>query len=238
MMTRLTTTAAVIALTAGTAAYADSHDGDAMEQTEQSAEQTMESAGETVENAGEATANAAEDAGEATADAAEEMGEDVEQAAENAAAEGEQAMEEAGDEMAEAGEEMEQEAEEMANDAESLFANDTNMIRTRDITGGAVYAIDAEGGETDWDSTTTYDSVNSDWDNVGTIEDIVLNADGSFKGIVAEVGGFLDIGDKHVMIEINDAKFVPVEDQTYAVVTNFTADELDSMEGVDEAPYN
>ena len=38
-------------------------------------------------------------------------------------------------------------------------------------------------------------------------------------GIVAEVGGFLDLGDKHVMISVPDVNLVAVDDKTYAYVT-------------------
>ncbi|ANT63004.1 hypothetical protein AYJ57_21250 (plasmid) [Salipiger sp. CCB-MM3] len=185
-MKRLTTTAALIALTAGTAAYADNHN----------AEKAMENAEQAAQNTGQA----------------------IETETKETVAQGEQAMEKA---------------------ADDLFGNENDgLIRTRDITGGAVYAMDTEGEGSDWNPDMSYDSVEDGWEQVGEIEDIVLNADGSFKGIVAEVGGFLDMSDKHVMLEISDAKFVPIDDGSYSVVTNMTPDELDSLEDVDESPMN
>ena len=53
-------------------------------------------------------------------------------------------------------------------------------------------------------------------------------------GIVAEVGGFLDIGDKHVMISTPDVNLVAVDDQTYAYVTRLSEEELEALPGVDE----
>lgn len=213
-MKRLTTTAALIALVAGSAAYAQETSMDAAKDNADAAVQNAEQA---MENTGDAVA----------------------QETNEAVAEGEQALDAAGDEMAEAGAEMKQEAGEMASSADNMFnGSPDGLIRTRDITGGAVYAVDADGDMSDWDEGMTYDTVSEDWDNVGEIEDIVLNSDGSFRGIVAEVGGFLDIGDKHVLLEIDNAKFVPIDDGEYSVVTNMTKDQLMELQDIDEGPMN
>jgi len=70
----------------------------------------------------------------------------------------------------------------------------TEMIRTRDITGAEVYTTNS-------DANQTFDRVEEDWNNIGEVEDVVLDRDGQMIGVIAEVGGFLDIGDKHVFIE-------------------------------------
>merc|ERR1711974_24002 len=87
------------------------------------------------------------------------------------------------------------------------------LIRTRDITGGNVYTTN-EADDEGWDGAT-YDAIGDNWNQIGEIEDIVLSKDGQMKGIVAEVGGFLDLGDKHVMIAVEDVRLVPVDDKTY-----------------------
>jgi hypothetical protein len=111
------------------------------------------------------------------------------------------------------------------------------LIRTRDITGGEVYTIN-EADDEGWDPEFMYESVGADWNQIGTIEDIVLDRSGQMVGIVAEVGGFLDIGDKHVLIEVNDLNLVAVDDRTYTYVTRMSEEELESMEGVDEGFWN
>lgn len=107
------------------------------------------------------------------------------------------------------------------------------LIRTRDITGGAIYTLnesDDEGWEMDW----TYDQVANDVNEIGSIEDIVLTADGQFAGIVGEIGGFLDIGDKHVYIEVDNIKLVPVDDSSYAFITRLNEEELEKLPDADE----
>jgi len=111
------------------------------------------------------------------------------------------------------------------------------LIRSRDITGGPIYTLNAADDE-GWDSDVMYDDVGTDWNEIGEIEDIVLSADGQMVGIVAEVGGFLDIGDKHVLISVDDVNLSPLDDGTYIYVTWMNEEELESMQGVDEGPWD
>ena len=127
---------------------------------------------------------------------------------------------------------------EMAEGAGTTDMSDpAQLIRTRDITGGEVYTVNQANDE-GWDPEFTYDEVGADWNQIGTIEDIVLNHSGEVVGIVAEVGGFLDIGDKHVMLEIQDLNLVAVDDREYMYVTRYSEEELENMEGVDEGFWN
>lgn len=117
----------------------------------------------------------------------------------------------------------------------------TQLIRTRDITGGPVYTTNETydegswggGGEYTW-GWSGYEEVGADWNQIGEIEDVVLGTSGELVGVVAEVGGFLDIGDKHVMLRVGDVDLVPVDDQSYSLITRYSEEQLEEMEGVDE----
>ena len=108
-----------------------------------------------------------------------------------------------------------------------------NLIRTRDITGGNIYTMN-EADDEGWDPDMCYNEVGADWNEIGEIEDIILSKDGQMIGIVGEVGGFLDIGDKHVLISIDDVNLVPVDDKTYAFVTRLNEEQLEELPEVDE----
>lgn len=108
-----------------------------------------------------------------------------------------------------------------------------NLIRTRDITGGNIYTMN-EADDEGWDPDMRYNEVGADWNEIGEIEDIILSKDGQMIGIVGEVGGFLDIGDKHVLISIDDVNLVPVDDKTYAFVTRLNEEQLEELPEVDE----
>lgn len=117
----------------------------------------------------------------------------------------------------------------------------TQLIRTRDITGGPVYTTNETYDEGTWGGEgeytwgwSGYEEVGADWNQIGEIEDIVLDSSGQLIGVVAEVGGFLDIGDKHVMLRVGDVDLVPVDDHSYSLITRYSEEQLEEMEGVHE----
>ncbi|MEM7490765.1 MAG: PRC-barrel domain-containing protein, partial [Pseudomonadota bacterium] len=124
--------------------------------------------------------------------------------------------------------------------AQAQMADIGELIRTRDITGGPVYSIAPEYDEATWTDMDAdgygYDTIGygTDRSQIGEIEDIVLDDSGQMVGIVAEVGGFLDIGDKHVMVPVEDLRLVPVDDTSFSFVTRLSEEQLEEMEGVDE----
>lgn len=122
--------------------------------------------------------------------------------------------------------------------SEDIAGMEGGLIRSRDITGGAVYSMAPTEGDAAWNPQTMHDDVGADWEQIGEIEDLVLNEDGKVIGVVAEVGGFLDIGDKHVAISVSDLNLVAVDDANYAYVTRLSEETLEEMDGVDEGFWN
>jgi hypothetical protein len=121
-------------------------------------------------------------------------------------------------------------------DSTSLADMRGDLIRSRDITDGEVYAMNEM--DADWDADTEYSDVDPNWTEIGEIEDIVLSEGGQMVGIVAEVGGFLDMGDKHVLISVPDVSLVAVDDRNYSYVTRLTEEELEALPSVDEGFWN
>ncbi|UWR21243.1 PRC-barrel domain-containing protein [Sulfitobacter sp. S190] len=112
-----------------------------------------------------------------------------------------------------------------------------NLIRSRDITGGDIYTLNGPMDEDTWGNWEA-DGVGPDWNDIGEIEDIILDREGQMIGIVAEIGGFLDIGDKHVLLPIEDIRLTPVDDKTFVIVTRKTEEQLEEMDAVDEGWWN
>jgi hypothetical protein len=52
----------------------------------------------------------------------------------------------------------------------------------------------------------------ADGEEIGEVENVLLSADGKILSIVAEVGGFLDIGDTHVSVPWDQVAFSPALD--------------------------
>jgi PRC-barrel domain len=107
------------------------------------------------------------------------------------------------------------------------------LIRTRDITGGEVYTFATPLDDDTWGAYEA-DAIGNDWNEIGEIEDVILDRSGQMIGVVAEVGGFLDIGDKHVMIPVENLRLTPIDDRNYAIVTRYTEEQLEELQSVDE----
>jgi hypothetical protein len=82
--------------------------------------------------------------------------------------------------------------------ASYLDAAGPNNVLASQLIGMRVYAVDA-----DVDDSKAYPAdARKDWDDVGEVNDVVLDWDGSIKAVVLGVGGFLGIGEKDVAIEM------------------------------------
>ncbi|SFE63505.1 PRC-barrel domain-containing protein [Roseivivax sediminis] len=114
-------------------------------------------------------------------------------------------------------------------DSNDLSAMQGQLIRTTDITGAPIYTTN-EAQDEGWDPDFTYDAVGGDWNQIGTITDVALDQSGNLRGFVASIGGFLDIGDKDVLISVEDANFVAADD--YSFVTRLNEEDLESMDSV------
>ncbi|CTQ31786.1 PRC-barrel domain-containing protein [Jannaschia rubra] len=121
------------------------------------------------------------------------------------------------------------------------MADMSDLIRSRDITGGPVYSIANNYDENTWLDLNDRDSYGynnygygTDYNQIGEIEDVILDKGGQMVGIVAEVGGFLDIGDKHVMVPVDDIRLVAVDDASYSYVTRLSEEQLEELPSVDE----
>lgn len=122
-------------------------------------------------------------------------------------------------------------------DGVSMMDSAEMLIRTRDITGGNVYTLN-EADDEGWNAESIYTEIGADWNDIGEIEDLVLNEQGELIGIVAEVGGFLDIADKHVVLPVENVNLVAVDDATYAFVTAYNEEDLEELDSVDEGFWN
>ena len=64
---------------------------------------------------------------------------------------------------------------------------------------------------------------------VGEIDDVIMTRDGEVKGVVLGVGGFLEIGEKNVLVRFDDLEFVEAagEDGAYFIVIETTAAQVE-----------
>lgn len=101
-------------------------------------------------------------------------------------------------------------------------------IRASGFIGARVYT--AETDVQDEESWANWDGDNTDWDDVGEINDVLMSKDGEIEAILVDVGGFLGIGEKQIAVKMDELKLVSDGEDTndYFVVFTSTKDELDA----------
>lgn len=254
----LMTTALVAMMPAAVLAQeSDATATDPMLQTEQSADADASATIEdgaasadtemTAEGDATMTTEGTEDATAAAEDDLSEEGSDAMMAAEG---EGAELKSDSMEAMDNTGSEMEQDMEQptLAEAADNVNGTQADMEATdmadagfgftgeataNDIIGARLYVI--RGEDMAWDQNATYDAVSADWERAGSIQNLVIGEDGKIDGLVAEVGGFLGIGDKFVELEMGQAKLIPLEGGGFDVVTHYTNDELTDMQAFEAA---
>jgi hypothetical protein len=71
------------------------------------------------------------------------------------------------------------------------------------LIGSRIYASTVEV-----DTSKEIDKVTKDWSDIGEVNNILLNRDGSVKAVILGVGGFLGIGEKDVAVRMSELRFV------------------------------
>ncbi|WP_375690894.1 PRC-barrel domain-containing protein [Pseudooceanicola sp. LIPI14-2-Ac024] len=75
-------------------------------------------------------------------------------------------------------------------------------LRASDFLGMRVFAA-AEGATED-----AYAGAQDNWEDVGEINDVILNRDGEVQAVLVDIGGFLGIGERQVAVNMDSLDFV------------------------------
>ncbi|MBF9036583.1 hypothetical protein HKCCE2091_20285 [Rhodobacterales bacterium HKCCE2091] len=110
------------------------------------------------------------------------------------------------------------------------------MIRADDIEDADVYALADSYDQGFWDSGDPFGPVSADWGEIGEVEDLVIDDTGSVVGVTVEVGGFLGIGEKTVLIPLEDLRLVQRPgSEGFFIVTRMTNEDMDAAEDVSDS---
>ena len=74
----------------------------------------------------------------------------------------------------------------------------------------------------------------AEWTDIAKVGDIVVDTDGNVLGYVADIGGFLGIGAKQVLLGKDALHFVRIGDDAF-FATNFTREELEALPDFDKS---
>lgn len=121
-----------------------------------------------------------------------------------------------------------------------------------DFVGKSLYTLDNEqarelrdtrmgGDRTTWDNTSmgwnsgeTFSAGRDSWEDIGSIGDVVMTQDGEVQGILIDVGGFLGMGARTVMVDVDELYFVadetnPDDLSGYFVVSALNEADLETL---------
>ena len=118
-------------------------------------------------------------------------------------------------------------------------ATTTTAAPVTATTGGAFYTLPAPGAAgtvpmshlaSDLADLDVYGANN---EKIGEIDDLVINSDGTVAAAVVEVGGFLGLGEKDVLVNFSALQMTMDGDKMRVTVPEFTKETLTSAPDVD-----
>ncbi len=202
-----------------------------------------EDAAASARKAGEAAENAAKDAVNAAESAAKDAAADADKAAASAATAAGEVGQNAKNVAADAAHDAADAAHEAADSAKEAVKDAAAVITAPDVSAPAISETEPgilgswmtsrriwttnEPSSTAWDDATLTERP-AEWQDIAKVDDVVLDADGQLVGYVADIGGFLGIGAKKVLLGKDAIHLTQIgKDRFYA--TNFTKAELEAL---------
>ncbi|SFH32761.1 PRC-barrel domain-containing protein [Palleronia marisminoris] len=108
------------------------------------------------------------------------------------------------------------------------------VVVADDLEDASIVSLEGSYDQAIWDETAPLEAMVADLNEIGRIEDVVLSAEGQMLGLTTDVGGFLGIGEKTVLIPLDDIRLIRTEDDDeVSVVTRLDQDALTDLPEVD-----
>lgn len=111
--------------------------------------------------------------------------------------------------------------------ADTLFLAPGEALYASDLIGLNVHSSETDYGVYGTDPVAEADR--SQWDAIGEINDIVVTRDGRTAGVLVDVGGFLGIGSKPVLLSVDQLNLMRDENGNVHGVTAWTKEQLKEM---------
>ncbi|MCV2446967.1 PRC-barrel domain-containing protein [Paracoccus sp. DMF] len=200
----------------------------AADQAGATAEKAADDAATAADTAADAAATAADDAANATAGMGENAAEDAADAADDAAASADNAAEDAAD------------AAQDAAEAAPVTPPDVNApaiseaepgVLSSWVTSRRIWTTN-QPSSTEWVAPTIEERP-AEWQDIAKVNDIVMDDSGQVVGYIADIGGFLGIGAKKVLLGEDAIHLITVGNDTF-FATNYTKAELEALPDFDE----
>lgn len=106
-------------------------------------------------------------------------------------------------------------------------------ISSRSIEGADIYTLAEAYDEGFWNTGGDFDAIAADWEEIGDVEGVVISRDGVVIGVTVEVGGFLGIGQRRVLLDLADIRLTQrADDDDLIVVTRLNRDQLQDRDDI------
>ena len=112
----------------------------------------------------------------------------------------------------------------------NLYTLDTDAVRDLQQTEATHDARSLR-----WTSDETFMAERDAWENVGSIDDVILTQDGQIRGVIVDVGGFLGFMAHTVMVDLESLYFV-ADDAEAEDIGDFNVVAAVSRERLEELP--
>ena len=122
-----------------------------------------------------------------------------------------------------------------------------NILRAENLIDSQIYSMASGYDEAEWGATGYYEEVGANWEEIGQVDDLVMSRDGQLVGILAEVGGWLGLGEEQVVLGLNDVRVVSSGAGVggglggggeVAFVTRLSQERLEAMPEANQGWYN
>lgn len=109
-----------------------------------------------------------------------------------------------------------------------------NLIRASEIEDTPIYTV-ANDADYEWGTRYEYTGAEEGWEEIGEIEEILLDSNGQMIGVSADIGGWLGIGENQVFLPLDDVQFGNVGATAQMMfVTRLSQEQLESMPSIEE----
>ena len=108
--------------------------------------------------------------------------------------------------------------------AEYMEGAAPESVMASNLLGARIYATETEG-------EIVYSAgMETEWDDIGEINDVIVSRDGRVEGVVLGVGGFLGMGEKDVAVSMDQLQFISDGEamDEWFIVVNTTAEALEA----------
>lgn len=116
--------------------------------------------------------------------------------------------------------------------AEAAPIPPATMIAAEAIEDAIIYSLGAAYDQSLWDSNEPFGPVTADWAEIGDVEDLVISEAGQVLGVTVDVGGFLGIGERTVLVPIEDLRLVQSPDDGFFIVTRMQRGQIEEADEI------